>query len=935
MGFSINPQSFGLGFAAGLAAGYGIYRTRELLRRSRESSQRQMRRIRTSQTANRRYTRDLIQFCQRNHLAGEEIALSEIVVEPRFMRPPRLAELNVDEASRDIYEAIPFNPQYPHLMAPYNVRTMSIEDLGRGDNHIALLGQPGSGRTTALMSIALWSLSQLEFTPPRDRIQQRLDEEDQALSADERAERIKSRFSMEALALEQLAQEKGRDYQQPNEDRSVPLLRRLSPMYVHLGHLSLREGEYGRQTDPAEPLVRALQAQVESGVTAKVMPRDIYRKLNQGEALVLLDGYDDLSDERRIALHAWFQAFLDTYGRNFVIIAGPAAGYGPLMKLGLSPLFLRPWGPPQARQLVERWTAKWGSIVGRRRATPMGDQDELVHNSGGLRPLDVTLRVWAAHSEALTGDDHSDWVQIYLGRRLPEHEDAAMRQFLMRAAALQLDEGGFTPSRMVDVMLDGAALDVNAATAEDAPADPDFEAALGTGEGDADAFSDDDFSEFDLDEDVTPQRAASADATEGQAPKGRRAEARERRRVARSNARLFKKLTQAGLVLSYRDGLFQFRYRDLAAYLASFTLKDERRLRNKADQPEWTPAMAYASQHTGIDAAVQVRLTASMDVLANQVLDVLVWLSYAGPKVGWRRQILQYVGNLLLAENQYVLVRERLAAALVGSRDRGALVIFRQALDSDNAPLRKLACLGLGAMRDEEIATIERLSELLRDDPAEEVKLAAAFALGAIGTEDSLIAVVEMLTQSQSEPLRRAIAEALALDPDVGYETLYDAVNADDLVLRRAAVFGLSRINTDWALISIYDRYLNEDQWYVQSAAEQVFIDMQEGTYVGARAYPQVGATPWLRDWVTRQTEEGTLEAGLGGVQLLEAGLNDQNDAQVRSLAALTAGQLAQWQMIDKVYERLYDSDDSVRNQAFRALGYVQEQMGYPLPFPA
>ena len=71
----------------------------------------------------------------------------------------------------------------------------------------------------------------------------------------------------------------------------------------------------------------------------------------------------------------------------------------------------------------------------------------------------------------------------------------------------------------------------------------------------------------------------------------------------------------------------------------------------------------------------------------------------------------------------------------MASRDKNVGFILRQALRSPDAQVRRLGCVGLGALGDGEV--IKDLGSMLTDaDP--DVQLAAGLALGAIGSEAAL-----------------------------------------------------------------------------------------------------------------------------------------------------------------------------------------------------
>jgi HEAT repeat protein len=394
---------------------------------------------------------------------------------------------------------------------------------------------------------------------------------------------------------------------------------------------------------------------------------------------------------------------------------------------------------------------------------------------------------------------------------------------------------------------------------------------------------------------------------------------------------LLQKLYRSGLLTRYRGGAYQFRHPMIAAYFASLALKDmstEQRL-DKAFDLNWQEAVGFASIHTSIDSIVDARLESPPDMLQNYLLETTRWLAYASKGVEWRATILRQLGNLFVAPNQYPVSRERIAAALLSARDKGATRVFEAGLRHPNPDVRRLSCLGVGALQAEN--AVGNLSQLL-NDPVPDVKLSAALALGAIGDDDALEEMIVALTQGE-ENVRQAVAEAFAAIPEEGYPVLYDAINHQDMMLRRAAVFGLRRINTPWALISLYRTSLEDDQWYVRSAAEGAFADMQYGdTAHGPRRYPSPESIPWLREWLEKLGDGATLNVQ-NPEQLLQKAL-EEGDADVQMLAALNMGQLGIINDMGLLYTALRHHNGQVRSAAYQALSELQLKMGQPLPSP-
>jgi HEAT repeat protein len=153
-------------------------------------------------------------------------------------------------------------------------------------------------------------------------------------------------------------------------------------------------------------------------------------------------------------------------------------------------------------------------------------------------------------------------------------------------------------------------------------------------------------------------------------------------------------------------------------------------------------------------------------------------------------------------------------------------------------------------------------------------------------------------------------------------------------MLRRAAVFGLRRVNTPWALIALHRRTIEDDQWYVRSAAEQAFQEMQFGDIAaGVRSYPPIESIPWLREWITSLGQEAGEAIDGDSSALLRKAL-EEGSPLIQSLSAANMGQLGLAAYTGLLYTTLRHRDSEVREAAHRALCNIQLQMGYPLPSP-
>ncbi|MDX2076082.1 MAG: hypothetical protein SFZ02_06600 [bacterium] len=894
--------NFGLGVLTGWGTAYALYRARHLLSGATESVTQRASNAQefAKRTADARYIGDLIKFIQKDHIAGGVLPLTDVVIEPKFVPAPPLLAPRDEDLVRDVFRVVPIVADYPYLHAPYNTPTMTISDLNNGAKTIVLLGEAGSGRTTALHTIALWSLGVVKFDPPVDVVQERLNQEIKFKSEAEHAKGYKDRMTIEDQAKDTIEKSKAGENQSAPKMAKNLSFKQLTPMYVHCANIALFIEELGREIDPAEPLVRAMQTYV-GNITSKTMPRNIYERLSEGKGLLLLDGFDELPIPHQALVSTWLEAFLAQYSENFVIITSGTQGYGQLMHIGFSPVFLRPFNDTAINSLIDKWASHWNKVARRKSDIPAVTLERVKDRNRAYTPLELTAKIWAMF-DSPERENLSDWLQFLVERYLPNMKFETVREQLGRGALLQLEEGFITLSRFDEVLrgIEGEAPIVaqeSADTTED-----EWDAILEEG-------------------DIEP--------TEESAPKEKKS-AEKASKGDKELQRFLQSMQKSGLINAFHGEQYQFKHPFLAAYFASFVLPefDTEQLLALTNIPTWRDALALTNMSHSLEALATARLSQPTDALYNTLLEMTRWLKYAG-KVEWRSTTLKALGNAFVQPNQYPLLRERIAAALVGTRDKNVMRIFARGLRDSNPDVRRLSCLGLGALRADE--TIRDITSLLADVEGD-VALSAGLALGAIGTQEALEEMVAVLT-SGSEALRQAVAEAFAALPEDGYPVLYDAVSHEDIMVRRAAVFGLRRINTPWALVAIYKTSTEDDEWYVRSAAEQAFLEMQFGeTVTGVRPIPKVESIEWLREWIN-SLGDAAKRITVGGDALLRKALEEGN-LETQALSVANIGQLGLTAQADALYAALRHREPLVRAAAHLGLCHLQAQLGMALPAP-
>ncbi len=974
MAQDFNLRDFGIGLASGWASAFILYQLRGAIGRARQDVSE---RVQSSQrfaavSAEGRYVAELVREAERSHVLGDRVALSKLAVEPRFIPAPQFAAPPDDDLDRNVFRVVPRIHDLPWLHQPYNIQSITIDDLGKAGGMYALLGLPGSGRTTALQLMALYALGVVNFDPPDDAVAARLRAEEENLDAKTRAERAKHQMSFEQRALDrmrELNEEAAREFKP--QDRLSPY-KRLLPIYVHLS--DVKPSKLGKNLDPAEPLVRALQQQIHPR-TAKLIPRRLYPRLQAGGVLVLLDGFDAQSPERQSELSGWLAAFNEVYHGNAVIVVGDVRGSGLLLKTGLLPVYLRPWSDNDALTAARKWAAAWPEIISNRRGRPAGKpldaslMEAVVADSRGLTPSEISLKLWSS-GRGVTGRTPGTWADEYL--KALELSDDLLKTAVL-AAALEQDEALITPRRLTEIVMNLPSGSAPAYTPNAPESDPvadggdELDAMFGDApQGDelddmfGESSSGDEFDNlFGDGKSAAPASAAELAAQlrggEGSpkkptksASKAKAAAALVKAEKPKSNINLLNKddaraadklnrqhgaqlldLFKRGLIIEAAEG-YQFRHSILRQYLAAVSLREasDADVVSRSLQPTWEESMAYTAGLRPVDAAVQTRLAAAPDVRYSHLTSLARWAAFMEAKPAWRATLLRQLGTLMVAPAQFPALRERFAAALVSMRDVDARKIFERALRAPDATTRRVAALGCGALRDTDALT--PLENLMRDvEP--DVQWAAVAAMGMLGTEEGYDGLGRALLTG-TELVRQMAAETLADLPDVGYDTLYDAIREEDIDLRRAAIFGMGRVKTLWSAVEVYRVFLDDQQWYVRSAAQTVVTDLQEHVAaMSLRRYPTPENIGWLRDWVSgfgARMSEIDPEDAL--VEMLLA-----SDPVMQPVAAQAIPQLGLSHKVGALYTVLKNPEPLVRDTAQRALSDIELLTGQALPAPA
>jgi HEAT repeat protein len=620
--------------------------------------------------------------------------------------------------------------------------------------------------------------------------------------------------------------------------------------------------------DAFTPLVAAVQ-QYASALSTSQIPSYIKGSLRGEGAVVLLDGADELPFSAQDEVREWVRTFLAQYPKTRLIVSALPDEAALWRPLGFAVAAPAPWLPADHRQFMEQWGTRWQEAIAADRKTAEKPDPALLigwisRQTLGLSPLDITLRIWAAFSGDLQGTTSASDQLAYLARHLPLAGEEAMGQV---ARAMIVENHAAPTRRQVETAL--------------AIAWPHSEQSLPPVE---------DF---------------------------------------------FDSLLARGVLRRRPGGKVSFGHLVIAARLAARAVGGEDNLsaffaESKSPLADLT-AQAVAAQ-TDVATLVSAKLAPTIrkeegDERAGagqlppiiedgwKLLKVATWLRDAPPTAGWRVEVFRRLMKAVRASSQPFPLRARALCAFLNSRDASAAQLFRQILGTPDADAEAqiLAALGLGAMSDQ--SAVEQLAKLMESD-SRELRWAGALALGHIATHAAIDTLGQVLLQGEDD-LRRAAAEALSLDPIEGHGILREAIQDSELLVRRAAVFGLARTGQPWALEILEKVQTDDGQWAVKSAAAQAVERLHGEAENPLVISPEPAGLPWLVEFATER--KTGLAPGLPALAMLARAVRE-GEPRERAAAIEALGNLGDRDFIPDLCMGLSDNEGSVRSLAFEAL---------------
>lgn len=841
--FALDPFSFFIGFATASIFWLLVARGRPLWEEMRTNwrERREAAQTRKTSTVEENHRRITLRRAQGMHIAAQLFALDEIVQEPLLLVPPQVVEPGTPPKFEDVItQTLPYLPAWSEIAAAYQPQTFTLPHALAGNSNIVIIGQPGSGKTVALAHLA-------------------------------------------SLAA--------------NRSEKLGALQDFIPFLVHVADLNLPVKDAKHVLDP---LVESASENAPVLDLGRI-PNFIQNTFKHGKALLLVDGYDEITPQEQQVVSEYLKLVLQTHPETRIITTGAPEYLDGLIPLGFVPLALCVWPERQNQKFIEHWGQLWSDTVALDIVSETAPEqvDPLLLNSWlsagnlNLSPLELTLKVWGAYAGDSLGPHVLDAISTHIRRIAPANTPLAALETLAMQAMLSA-EPVFDPRKARGWV-------------------KSFEV--------VDEAQEDESAESPVNEAAEPSEAGE----ETKPKKGKKVE-----KVSTPSSSLLGKMAASGLLISYRNNKMRFVHPVFAGYLAGHALTTYNAEESILNQPDWIGkylAMRYFAAHGDAGKLVQSLLEFSRLPMHRPLFAAARFLRDAPRNASWRSKMFGTLAAILQTEGIPLSLRGQAMAAFVYSNDPSAATLFRQFATSMSFELVHLSVLGLGAIRD---AKAVKVLENAMQAPSLSVRRAACMALVAVGTNEALETVAQTLLHGD-EDIRRAAGEALANDPHEGHAMLKDGITINDILLRRATVYGLGRIHEDWAVEMLQRAQIEDDQWVVRNAATEVLDAKANTQALAPTKLKPPHESPWLLEFAAKNGMG--ISPGVPATDILLLALKSEDpDARIASLPYLkftpSEGVIAQ------IYDAMYKDDPELREYAYHTLWEVGAS-GVKLPDPS
>jgi HEAT repeats/NACHT domain len=793
-----------------------------------------------------RYRKLVLRQVQGMHLAATLFSLDEIVIPPRLLAPPARVEPGMTHAEEDVVsQTLPYMPAFPELAATFRASSFSLAQALTGNINLVLIGHPGVGKSITLAHFA-------------------------------------------SLLI--------------NHSRETNHLKGYIPFIVHASDLDVPP----KSNDLINSLIDVLSEQA-SVFDAGRMPKFIKQSFEDGRAILLLDGLDELAPDSLRLYADHVKQLLKNYPKTRVVTTGSPEYVDGFCSMGFSPLVVLPWGADQQKDFLDKWADLWSRFVSNEAwaQSALVNIDSVLLNQWlktevmNLTPLEFTLKTWGAYAGDIRGSRPMDFVETHIRRMMP--------------SGIPLEALGVLGFQVI----------ANSSTI--------FDSRKGKGW----------IRSFEPADDETVPDSPEAVPTENnsnlpegileESPDNSQAKKAKRRSGAKTpapKASLLSKLADSGLIENRRNGRMRFAHLAFGGILAGEVMNTASAgiILNQDPWSGRTLAMnSFAAKGNATEMVVNL-LEQKDEMLGRNTLLAGRFLRDATSQAPWRMKVMTALVELIKSDKPIAL-RMQAVASITLSEDPAGALLFRQLMQLSDKDLRRMAILASGAIRD--VKAADQIISLIGDyNP--QVRHSACLALVAIGTPQTLEAVARALMRGD-EDLRRAAAEALANNRVEGHSALQEGSSSKDILLRRAVVYGLARLDEKWVTDILEKIQVEDEQWVVRNAAVEVLESRSKPSHRIPRKMSPPHEAPWLIEFAGRYGV-GIAPGAPTTDLLLRALKSDKEEEHLAALGYLKY--MPSENILSGMYQVFFSTEDAILKEYIYLVLWEFALGGVKIPSP-
>lgn len=674
-------------------------------------------------------------------------------------------------------------------------------------------------------------------------------------------------------------------------DPSLGKIANFLPIYLHI--LDIQSNQNPGE-DPLPAFFQAVSPHVAVIYQAQLR-RLILDRAAEGEVILLLDGLDELHPSALLNAVKYLQALREKLPHLRIVAAASTQFQDGLVHLKLVPLGVAAWGPAERETFLRKWSQAWAAHIAPEIAkheelfpvSPLLLDNWLRGERGFPTPLEWTLRIWGAYSGDLQPAPLASLATLFsrfaTGITSASALETLAREFVLREQAA-------LPYETLDNLLTSLS-----------PANPVF-----------------------VEAPVEPVEAPLPEP----APGRKNGKSEKRDMILSVGEQILENLVKGGILIEHPRSQIRFASPVFAGYLAGRSLSVDT-IAAALRSPFWSlsdQTLRFASAASDDAGWVETFLRSEDTPLYRPLLAASRWLADGKPGPAWRGSIFRQLLNGLQNDLLPFSLRSRMLAAFVVSNDPSAPKLFKQLVTARTPSVRLLAALGLGAWGESSFAG-ELIAML--GDYEESVRNAACLGLVSLHSDTALSAVADILLNGD-ERLRQAAAESLVHLPEQGAEIIREAAKVNDILTRRAAVFGLLQIREPWSRQMLEKMAVEDGQWVVRNAAAQALEVIQKSDPRVPTPLPAPHESPWLTAFAGKRNLGLSPNLPATDVLLLalKAGTLEDQLAALRYLKDMPEDPV-----INAVYNVYYGDQDELKNAAYLAI-WQWALAGVELPSP-